>query len=60
MATGFNDCVIELEQITDLKQELGKSYKEFSTLKDSIQDKQLRSDEQNVRINKIEESVKQK
>ena len=37
MATGFNDCVIELEQqITDLKQELGKSYKELSTLKESI------------------------
>ena len=34
MATGFNDCVIELvQQITDLKQELGKSYKELSTFR---------------------------
>ena len=58
IATGFNDCVTELEQqVTDLKQELGKSNKELASLKDSIQDKQLKSEEQNVRINSIEESV---
>ena len=62
IATGFNDCVTELEQqVTDLTQELGKSNKELASLKDSIQDKQLnfnlKSEEQNVRINSIEESV---
>ena len=51
MVTGFNDYVIELgQQITDLKQQLGKSRKEIASLKDFIQDNQLRSDEENVRI----------
>ena len=45
------------KQITDLSKALAKSNKELTSLRDSILDKQSADDEQNIRINTIQDSV---
>ena len=45
------------KQITDLSKALAKSNKELTSLNGSILDKQSADDEQNIRINTIQDSV---